>query len=961
VTGSPIAEAFVEVRADLSKIDADGRRLGDEIERSARIAAERGIDGFSAFEGGFGKIVARGIDEAGQGFVFFEKQSREGAERAAAALTSGLDPAWQEIGADAARAGESIEAAMAEAKRGADESLSQIGDADVWSELTGEAERAGEKIEGSMAEAARQSNAHLDGISATGQGAFGKLGGAVGLFSGALAAAGLGFFLSDSVSSATEAAAGFAELEQIIAATGGAAGLTAEQVASIASQQSVKIGIDDDDIIAAQGVLLTFKNIGGDVFPEVSGLAADMSAVFGGDLSGSATQLGKALNDPVAGISALSRVGVTFTEDQKEMIKALVEGGDVAGAQRVILDELQGQVGGAAEASATGAAKIGTAFGELKETLGGGIAAAIEGFAPQLVALLDQLQPVIGFLGETLGQFVGPLMDAFGPAIGQTVRIFSGLLTDVASVLESLTPAIEPVMAIVGLLAKTIGGALRKAFQAIEPLIVTVADFFVEFSEPVGQLIDDLVDALVPVLGTLAQVLSDVLGAVLPIITELFAALAPIIQGIVDVLAGSLVQVLPIIGDAFIQIADAVRPMIPLLQDSLQRIFEALVPILPSLIDSIVSIALSFLQVHTALLPLLPPLLELFTLLVEEIGAPVLLAIADAIAFMAENFAELAVQITDGVQPVIGFLTGVIEKLQELPAKVRDFVNDAIGWFKELPGRAQDALSEFAPRVVNRVVEMATGAVDAVSGFVSDAVDFFTGLPGRAVDALSSLAGDVAGSVAGMATAALSKATQFVTDVVTEIAGLPGRVVRGLASLGADLAGAISDAATAATGAASDLVGDVLGFFTSLPGNILSALGDVGRSISDGLYDSFKGAWNRIVGTLRVSIPIPYAPDVNLDLGKYLKLSNGAILTGPTRMLGGEAGPEAVIPMSRPGRAMELMQESGLGQMWEERMGAQAGGGPLVAIGSAVFHDATDAELVAQLAYAAQSARSLAA
>jgi hypothetical protein len=57
-------------------------------------------------------------------------------------------------------------------------------------------------------------------------------------------------------------------------------------------------------------------------------------------LSGQAIQLGKALNDPIAGISALSRVGVTFTEEQKATIESMVKMGDVAGAQKLILAEL---------------------------------------------------------------------------------------------------------------------------------------------------------------------------------------------------------------------------------------------------------------------------------------------------------------------------------------------------------------------------------------------------------------------------------------------------------------------------------------------------------------------------------------------------------------------------------------------------------------------------------------------
>ena len=103
-------------------------------------------------------------------------------------------------------------------------------------------------------------------------------------------------------------------------------------------------------------------------------LAQDMSAVFGQDLSSSAVQLGKALEDPVEGLTALRRVGVSFTESQKELIKSLVEAGETAEAQRIILDNLARQVGGAGEAEAGGlvgaAHRARAAWGNLLEEIG---------------------------------------------------------------------------------------------------------------------------------------------------------------------------------------------------------------------------------------------------------------------------------------------------------------------------------------------------------------------------------------------------------------------------------------------------------------------------------------------------------------------------------------------------------------------------------------------------------------
>ena len=65
----------------------------------------------------------------------------------------------------------------------------------------------------------------------------------------------------------------------------------------------------------------------------------NFSVALGTDAESAAIQMGKALNDPILGISALGRAGVQFTESQKEMIATLVESGDVVGAQSIILAE----------------------------------------------------------------------------------------------------------------------------------------------------------------------------------------------------------------------------------------------------------------------------------------------------------------------------------------------------------------------------------------------------------------------------------------------------------------------------------------------------------------------------------------------------------------------------------------------------------------------------------------------
>ena len=136
----------------------------------------------------------------------------------------------------------------------------------------------------------------------------------------------------------------------MLKATGDASGLTAGEIANFAEEMEAATLASAESVMDAASILATFRSVAGDTFTRALRLAQDLAAVFGQDLRGSAVQLGKALEDPVEGINALRRVGVSFTASQRDLIASLVETGQTAAAQKVILDALEQQVGGAGAA-----------------------------------------------------------------------------------------------------------------------------------------------------------------------------------------------------------------------------------------------------------------------------------------------------------------------------------------------------------------------------------------------------------------------------------------------------------------------------------------------------------------------------------------------------------------------------------------------------------------------------------
>lgn len=187
------------------------------------------------------------------------------------------------------------------------------------------------------------------------QKSFKELSVVAGAFAGVAAA--VTAALKFSTAEAMEAEKMQAKLSAVLKSTGGAAGLTQKSLNSLATELSRMSGIDDELIVNSEAVMLTFTQIGRQVFPQAMEAALNMSAVLGGDLQGSVVQLGKALNVTAGdtqtaslGLTAMRRSGVSFTEEQKKMALQMVKTGDVMGYQQLILEELNREFGGASKA-----------------------------------------------------------------------------------------------------------------------------------------------------------------------------------------------------------------------------------------------------------------------------------------------------------------------------------------------------------------------------------------------------------------------------------------------------------------------------------------------------------------------------------------------------------------------------------------------------------------------------------
>lgn len=232
-----------------------------------------------------------------------------------------------------------------------------------------------------------------------------------------------------------------AQTQAVLKSTGGAANITAKQVDALATSVSKYGAVDDEAVAAGENMLLTFTNVrnetgkGNAIFNRSTKILADMSQALGTDMPTSAIQLGKALNDPIKGVTALRRVGVSFDDQQTKTIEHLEETGHVMDAQKIILRELTKEFGGSAkefgDSAAGGAAKAQISIENAMESIGAAVAPAVEWIAKLVSGFTDWITGLPG-PARTVIVIVLGLVAALGPLlliIGQIIAIAPALGT----------------------------------------------------------------------------------------------------------------------------------------------------------------------------------------------------------------------------------------------------------------------------------------------------------------------------------------------------------------------------------------------------------------------------------------------------------------------------------------------------------------------------------------------------
>jgi len=539
--------------------------------------------------------------------------------------------------------------------------------------------------------------------------------------------AGLGFLKDQltSVFDVTIAHQGvMAQMNQVLQSTHDVSGMTAEALQGLAESLSKVTPFSQDTIASGENLLLTFTNIGQQVFPQATQAILDVSQAMGQDLKSSAIQVGKALGDPLTGMTALQRIGVTFSAGEKEQIKTMMAHNDIIGAQKVILKELATEFGG----SATAAGK----------TFGGQLDILKNHFEDLKIKIGTAVMPVLSNLMSWVSTVALPALGRFGDWFSQNIlpslQRFGGFIQ------SNVIPALQQF----GNWIQTVGIPALQQFggwiqTSVIPALQAVGNFFMTYILPILQRIGTfLVSTFAPVWQQLVQVWN---SQILPALKQLWSALQPLMP-VFAAIGGIILGLLTVAFGIFVGLIGG-----------LLKALAGFLSGVATIIGGIVQFITGVVQVISGIVTFIT---DLLTGHFDKLGGD-LKRIWDGIV----NIFSGAWNIIKGIFLaawgaisgfVSGLVSGVIGFFQHLAdmlvghSIIPDMIGAIVGWFLSLPGKA----------------------LNAVGGLLGNLVNFFGGIARQAVqwglNIIANLAGGIINGIWSSLGNAMSSIGTFIHD-----------------------------------------------------------------------------------------------------------------------------------------------------------------------------------------------------
>lgn len=679
-------------------------------------------------------------------------------------------------------------------------------------------------------------------------------------------------------------------------------------------------------------------------------LAGVISDKFGGDLESGISRIGQKFGDFLQRIASGGQA-VAWVDGA---LTSLAKFGDIAGNIGSIFS---GVFGAASDA--------GGSFLDRLQTITKSVADFVNSTAGQtalgdiftvLAQVAAQVGPIIAAVVTQVGNIaplllplvqIGPLLvkiiTGLGTAVSGALPNLAVAFGNVQSVVASLLPALPP-------LATAFAALVRSASDLLVPL-APIVTLLAQFLGPVISLAAPLIVAGVAILG-IVKALEIAQGAIIAVRTvwvtlqvafaaspigiivlavialgiaiyllyQRFAIVRTVVDAVGNALKTAFLAAVGFVKDAaskigsfFVGAFETAKSAVSTGVDAVVTFFTGLPGKISGGLSSLGStigtfFTDAFTTVSTAVQTGIAAVINFFTALPGQIAAALLAlpgllvnAFTSAVAFAIIGlltviagivfiFTELPARIYTALVSLGTFLIAAFTAgFNTVTSTVSSWITATIAFFEALPGQVYSALAALGNFLITAFTAGFNAVTTTVGGWITATVAFFSALPGKILSALSSLGSFLLRNFTAAFNSAKSGISSFISGAVNFFTALPGKIVSTLSALPGKLANAFTSAASSAKKAVGSLISGVVNLFSSLGSKIVSAMGNIG---------------GQIVAKVKAGLPS--------SVRKYLPFANGGVVYGPTHALIGEAGPEVVIPLTKPKRAQALAARSGL-------------------------------------------------
>lgn len=577
---------------------------------------------------------------------------------------------------------------------------------------------------------------------------------------------------------------------------------------------------------------------------------------------------------------------------------------------------------------------------------------------------------------DVLGDLTGAAAQFLQSAEGQSaLASFFGLIGQAGQVLISVFTALQPLLSGIGSLFDALKGPVATLGAALSGVIGLLSAQLGNALTKLGPVLGQLVTALAPVVTILGGVLNGVLQALVPVIIQLvtaFARIVPVLTPLISIIGAALVNSISQLAGLLVQIIPIWAQLIAAIATGLQPVLLAIQPVLSQLVTAFVQLVTALLPILVSLLPLIPAFAQLSLAATQLVLAltPLIVSILGAVASQATQLAPIIAKLVPIVLRLVQSFVDTINVLTRVVSAVVSFVVQVIAKFNDLRGQVISAVSA----MISGIVSFFSGLPGKITGFMtsfSNAVktgadkvqSFFADLPSKIVSALSGLGGklrqaavDAMNGLIGGLEGALGRVRSVASSIAGAITGPVGKLLKisspskVMMALGAfageglangllaqisrvstasqrladavpkqiETAAVVTDSRVQQNKTAETISAAVAPAFVDLGGSIVTGFLAALQAQSAALDTQMTRLADVMVARVLELLQALNLPGVNtLQIPGF---KDGGVISRDSLIRAGEGNkPEVMIPLTKPKRAQELLDSTGLSALVSAR------------------------------------------